>query len=82
MKKLMIVLAGLVVMAACNPSHNNPGEGGTVNDGFEGAGDANGGIAGDSANYGSNPSVDTAVGEDRVDTEQRDSSKYPLEVND
>jgi hypothetical protein len=75
MKKIVIALAGLVIMAACNPSHENGGESGTVNDGFEGAGDANGGLAGDTAQH-FNPSVDTAIGDNRVDTEKRDTSKY------
>ena len=72
MKKIFVVLVSIVLLQACNPSNNNPGESGTVNDGFDGAGDANGGIS-DTVNTAS-PAIDTALkGDQRVDTEQRDS---------
>ncbi len=67
-----MVLASVALLQACNPSNNNPGESGTVNDGFDGAGDANGGIP-DTMTTAS-PSIDTASkGYQRVHTEQRDS---------
>lgn len=72
MKKILMVLVSIALLQACNPSNNNPGESGTVNDGFDGAGDVNGGLP-DTANTAS-PSIDTALkGDQRVDTEQRDS---------
>jgi hypothetical protein len=72
MKKILTVLVSIALLGACNPSNNNPGESGTVNDGFDGAGDANGGIP-DTTKTAS-PSIDTAAkGDQRVDTEQRDS---------
>lgn len=72
MKKIFAVLMSIALLQACNPSNNNPGESGTVNDGFDGAGDANGGLP-DTLNTTS-PAIDTAIkGDQRVDTEQRDS---------
>jgi hypothetical protein len=73
MKKIMIVLAGVVLMAACNPSNNKPGESGTVDDGIKPV-DQNGAFSDTTKNF--NPSVDTAIGDDRVGTEKRDTSHY------
>ena len=75
MKKVMMALAGLVVMAACNPSSDNPGESGTVDDGIK-AVDQNGALSDTTKNF--DPSVDTALADDRVDTEMRDSSTYKV----
>ncbi|HVG12872.1 MAG TPA: hypothetical protein VM843_07700 [Flavisolibacter sp.] len=72
MKKILMVLISIALLQACNPSNKNPGESGTVNDGFDGAGDANGGLP-DTMKTAS-PSIDTAMkGDQRVDTQQRDS---------
>jgi hypothetical protein len=73
MKKLAILIAGIITLQACNPSNNNSGETGTVNDGIK-AIDENGALSDSTNNY--NPSVDTTIGDNRVDTEQRDTSKY------
>ena len=70
MKKILVVVTGLFLLVACN---NNPGESGTVNDGFKGGADGNGALS-DSAGLNTNPSLDTAIGDDRVDTERRDST--------
>ena len=72
MKKIMTVLAGLVFLQACN---SNPGESGTVDDGIK-AVDENGALSDTTQNF--NPSVDTALGDDRVDTEMRDSNTYKI----
>ena len=72
MKKIMTVLAGFVFLQACN---SNPGESGTVDDGIK-AVDQNGALSDTTKNF--NPSVDTALGDDRVDTELRDSSTYKI----
>ena len=72
MKKILMILTSIALLQACNPSNKNPGESGTVNDGFDGAGDANGGLP-DTMKTAS-PAIDTALGGDqRVDTERRDS---------
>jgi hypothetical protein len=75
MKKLLVILAGFVMLNACNPSNENPGESGTVNDGFSGAGDANGALPGDTGHGNNTNSIDTAAGDHRVDTERRDTVK-------
>jgi len=77
MKKMMFALVGLVFMAACNPSHNNPGESGTVDDGIK-AVDQNGALSDADSVKQFNPSVDTALGDDRVDTEMRDTNTYKV----
>jgi hypothetical protein len=75
MKKLLVILAGFVVLQACNPSNENSGESGTVNDGFQGAGDNNGALPGDTGYGGANTTtIDTAAGDHRVDIQQRDSA--------
>ena len=71
MKKIIILLTYCILMGACS---NNGGESGTVNDGFNGAGDTNGGLA--DTPYTANPSIDSAKGEHRVDTERRDSTNH------
>ena len=73
MKKLAILIAGIITLQACNPSNNNFGETVSVNDCIK-AVDENGALSDSTKNY--NPSVDTAIGDNRVDTEQRDTSKY------
>ena len=70
MKKGLIVIATFFVLQACS---NNGGESGAVNDGIK-AVDSNGALD-DSRKQARNPSVDTSIGDDRVDTEKRDSSK-------
>ena len=75
MKKLLIVSAGILFLTACNPSNNNPGESGTVDDGIK-AVDENGALSDTTKNF--NPSVDTALGDDRVDTEMRDTNTYKV----
>ncbi len=73
MRKIICSFLCIALLQACNPSNNNPGEGGTVNDGFSGAGDANGGLS-DTSNL----VTDTAGKElQRVDLEKRDSSNKP-----
>jgi len=72
MKKIVIILAGFVFLQACN---SNPGESGTVDDGIK-AVDENGALSDTTKNF--NPSVDTALGDDRVDTEMRDSNTYKV----
>lgn len=75
MKKFLVILAGFVVLQACNPSNENPGESGTVNDGFQGAGDNNGALPGDTGYGTGGNTIDTAAGDHRVDTERRDSAQ-------
>jgi|GEM_PF-1907593 len=78
MKKLAILVVGFVALQACNPSNNNPGETGAVNDGIK-AIDENGALNdADSVNNKYNPSIDSAIGDHRVDTEKRDTSTYPI----
>ncbi|HEY1113636.1 MAG TPA: hypothetical protein VGE66_08735 [Chitinophagaceae bacterium] len=76
MKKLLVILAGFVVLQACNPGNENKGESGTVNDGFQGAGDPSGGLSGDTVVQGTDArrSIDTAADDHRVDTWKRDSA--------
>ena len=75
MKKFLIVSAGILFLTACNPSSNNPGESGTVDDGIK-AVDENGALSDTTKNF--NPSVDTGIGDNRVDTEMRDTSTYKM----
>ena len=72
MKKILMVLAGFIFLQACN---SNPGESGTVDDGIK-AVDQNGALSDTTKNF--DPSVDTALGDDRVDTEMRDSNTYKV----
>ena len=72
MKKALFILSVFVSLLACN--NPNPGEGGAVNDGFQGAGDPNGGLPGDTVIRHGDSTVDSSTfGEDRVDTEKRDT---------
>jgi hypothetical protein len=59
-----------LILQSCS---NNSGESGVVNDGIKTV-DSNGALD-DSKKQPRDPSVDTAIGDDRVDTEKRDSSK-------
>ncbi len=73
MKKILFSLLSIALLQACNPSNNIPGESGTVNDGFEGSGDRNGGLSDTNQHT---PAVDTSIkGNQRTDTQQRDSIK-------
>ena len=72
MKKIVIVLAGFICLQACS---NNGGESGTVDDGIK-AVDENGALSDTTKNF--DPSVDTALGDNRVDTEKRDTSTYKV----
>lgn len=67
-----MILAGFVFLQACN---SNPGESGAVDDGIK-AVDENGALSDTTKNF--DPSVDTALGDDRVDTEMRDTNTYKL----
>lgn len=71
MKKIGMILAACIWLTACGP---NTGQEGTVNDGMKEPGDGNGALK-DSSGFQPNPSTDTTMGDHRVDTEQRDSSK-------
>ena len=68
MKRIVAIVTSIILLSACS---NNGGESGVVNDGFNGAGDTNGGLSDTSQIY--NPEIDTSRSEDRVDTEKRDS---------
>jgi len=68
MKKILIVLSSLLILQACN----NGGEGGAVDDGMKEMGDTNGGLP-DTSSKPIDPSKDTSIGDDRVDTWKRDS---------
>ena len=71
MKKLLTIIAGCIWLSACGPT---TGQSGTNNDGMKEPGDQNGALK-DSAGFTPDPTLDTAIGDDRVDTERRDSSK-------
>jgi hypothetical protein len=75
MKKILILAAGIITLQACNPSNNNPGESGTVDDGIKTV-DENGALSDTTKQF--NPSVDTTIGDNRVDTEKRDTSTYKV----
>ena len=60
-----MTLALMVSLYACGS-----GETGTVNDGFDGAGDANGALQ-DTTNAQYNPATDSSRQEGRVDIQQR-----------
>ena len=70
MKKGLIVIASIFFLQACR---NNGVESGAVNDGIKTV-DSNGALD-DSRKQPRDPSVDTSIGDNRVDTEKRDSSK-------
>ena len=69
MKKILMLMMSIAFIACNNP---NPGESGTVDDGIK-AVDSNGALEDSPQQF--NPGVDTAIGDDRVDTEKRDSSR-------
>jgi hypothetical protein len=75
MKKILVLMAGIITLQACNPSNNNSGESGAVDDGIKTI-DENGALNDTTKNF--NPSVDTSIGDNRVDTEKRDTSTYKL----
>jgi hypothetical protein len=72
MKRLLSIAAIIATLTACN--NPNPGESGTVNDGIKTV-DSNGAFEESSPTIQNNPSTDTAMGENRVDIQQRDSAK-------
>lgn len=68
MKKLFVLLSGVVFLAACS---NNGGQTGVMNDGMR-LGDSNGGLA--DTSYGNRAaSTDTSQREHRVDLSKRDT---------
>jgi hypothetical protein len=69
MKKLILAAGLFMAIQSCS---NNGGESGVVDDGMKPA-DANGALPDDTAQM-NNGRIDTAKGEDRVDTERRDST--------
>jgi hypothetical protein len=69
MKKIIIILAGVCIIQACGNDH---GETGAINDGIKTV-DSNGALQ-DTAPMQAHPSTDTAMGEDRVDIQQRTDS--------
>ena len=70
MRKVITMLSLVAVLQACS---NNGGESGVVNDGIR-ASDSNGALP-DGHNIPANsPAIDSAHGDHRVDTENRDSS--------
>ena len=71
MKKILIILAGVCILQACGNDH---GETGVINDGIK-AVDSNGAFDESAPNENQlSPGVDTALGEDRVDIQQRQDS--------
>ena len=71
MKKILVILISSAFIWSCN---NNPGESGTVNDGYKGGSDANGALPNNDS-FNATPAIDTSIkGDNRVDTERRDSS--------
>lgn len=70
MKKIMIIVAGAMFLVSCS---NNGGESGAVNDGYNGISDTNSGLPNDKP-LAPSPSIDSAKGDHRVDTEKRDSN--------
>lgn len=69
MKKLLLAAGLFMAIQSCS---NNGGESGAVDDGMK-AVDTNGALPDDTAQM-NNGRIDTARGEDRVDTERRDST--------
>lgn len=67
MKRLLTIAMAVMLLQACGDS----GEKGTINDGFDGVGDANGALqdTSDAALYDSR--TDTSRQENRVDIQQR-----------
>jgi len=69
-KVLLIVMVVSAALFSCGPT---TGESGANDDGIK-AVDSNGALQ-DSSKMTPNPTTDTALGEDRVDIQQRDSIK-------
>jgi hypothetical protein len=70
MKNVLLAMVLFAVMVSCGPT---TGESGANDDGIK-AVDSNGAFRDDTAmQY--NPATDTAIGEDRVDIQKRDSVK-------
>lgn len=65
MKRILVVMISLVILQSCS---NNGGESGTVNDGYNGISDPNGGLPDTGQGRLANDSSRI-----RVDTEKRDS---------
>jgi hypothetical protein len=70
MKKILMILSSVLILQACS---NNGGEGGAVDDGMKEVGDTNGGLPDTSGPV--DPSKDTSIDDDRVDTQKRDSAQ-------
>lgn len=70
MKNIFLAMVVAMAMLACGPT---TGEGGANDDGIK-AVDSNGAFQ-DTAPVSPNPSTDTAIGEDRVDLQKRDSTQ-------
>lgn len=68
MKKIFLSLC-TAFLFACNPSNNNPGEGGAQNDGIKPV-DQDGALQ--DTGYTYTPQTDTAKGEHRTDIQNRD----------
>ena len=66
MKRILATIAVIGMLQACGGS----GEKGTVNDGFDGAGDANGALQ-DTSGAQLDAATDTSRQENRVDLQQR-----------
>lgn len=66
MKKIVTIAMAVMLLQACGS-----GEGGTVNDGFDGAGDANGALQDTAGGALYDGVTDTARQENRVDIQQR-----------
>ena len=69
MRKVLTLGLVICLLQACN--NDRPGETGVVNDGMEPV-DKNGAFP-DTGNFNPRPSTDSAIGDDRADTQQRDS---------
>ena len=70
MKKIFLMIPLLITLLSCGPT---TGEDGANDDGIK-AVDSNGAFQ-DTTKMTPNPSTDSAIGEDRVDIEKRDSVK-------
>ena len=67
MKVLALIFCSALLFA-CNPSNNNPGESGAINDGMKPV-DQNGALQDTGNKY--TPQTDTVKAEDRVDVQPR-----------
>jgi hypothetical protein len=70
MKKVLLIIMLVYAVSACGPT---TGDKGANEDGIQ-AMDSNGAFR-DDTTMQANPSTDTAIGEDRVDIQHRDSVK-------